>query len=319
MTSQASFEAINYSIRPAKATQRHMIAEAVGRLAAVAPLHLYQYIGFGSTFFIDFKLLHRQYGIKHMTSVEIEVDKKPRFDFNKPYSAVKMHYGSVADFLVSPMMNWRRRSIIWLDYDYRMSSSVLADIDRVIERSLPGSMLVVTVDAEPPSAPMANRRKELEEDKIDLEELLQYVDGGRLSKLGGSGLAQAYRDYATDTLTSKLRATRPELDWEQIFHFRYEDGHRMLTFGGVLVDDVVRPKFRDSHFEGLPFHRDGAEPFEITVPNLTPPEIHKLAQRMPRLTRRDRESLARLSIASEDVENYHALYRYLPAFVESMA
>jgi hypothetical protein len=121
-TPLASFERINYAIRPAKSTERRMMIEAFGRLASFYPLHSYQYVGFGSTFFIDFVWLHRQYGIKHMTSVEIEETKRTHF------------FGS-------PTMKWRRPAIIWLDYDKPLDEEVIADIDRVIERVYLGAFL----------------------------------------------------------------------------------------------------------------------------------------------------------------------------------
>ncbi len=316
MTDAASFEKINYSIRPAKATQRRMIIEAIGRLASFGPLQEYQYVGFGSTFFIDFKLIHREYGLANLTSVEIEKEKRSRFDFNKPYSCVRMYYGSAAEFLGSNRMRWSTRSIIWLDYDYRLDDSVLADIHRVIDRAPSGSLLLVTVDAEPPD--LAEREKTLRDD-IDLDSVLEWVDGGKLFRLGGWGLAGAYHGLATASIESRLRKGPGDRLWRQIGHFHYADGHRMLTFGGVIVDQADLDSFERCNFDDLEFFREGADPFRIEVPNLTGPEIHRLAQGMPKSNKRTRDSLKRLSISEEDVENYRRLYRYLPQFMESHA
>ena len=312
---EASFEKINYSIRPAKATQRHMLIEAIGRLAPIFPLSRYQYVGFGSTFFLDFKMIHRHYGIKHLTSVEREVEKQQRFDFNKPFSCIRMHYGTAADFLSSTDMNWKRPAIIWLDYDYRLNGSVLADIDRVVEKALPGSLLLVTVDAEPP--PAQKRGYELEQE-LNLSQLLHWADGSATA-LGKWNLAEAYWGMASSNLESTLRRVGSDCHWHQLFNFHYKDGHRMLTFGGLLVDSRVKKVIKQCRFGELSYVKRGKDPFEIVVPNLTEPEIHKLAQYMPNLTKRRREYLTRMAIDDVDLTNYRLLYRYLPRFVESQA
>lgn len=308
----ASFEKINYSIRPAKATQRHMLIEAFGRLTPINSLSKYQYIGFGSTFFLDFKMVHRRYGVKKLTSVECEKDKRERFKFNKPFSCITMYYGTAAEFFMSEKMDWSCPAIIWLDYDYRLDGSVLADIDRVVEKAQPGSMLVVTVDAD---LPAPDERREVLEAELGLSKLLGWV-GGRMSRLGDWGLAHAYRAHSTASLKSTLLNRRSDCGWHQLFNFRYQDGHKMLTFGGLLVDKEMKKVVKRCRFNELPYFRPGEKALEIAVPNLTEPEMHKLAQRMPNLTKRSREPLTRLAINDTDIDNYRLLYRYLPRFVE---
>ena len=313
MTPPASFEKINYSIRPGKATQRRMLVEAVGRLAPLYPLHEYQYIGFGSTFFLDFKMIHRQYGLSQLVSIEKEQAKQRRFDFNKPYSCVRMFYGTAAQFLESQRMRWNRPTIMWLDYDYRLSHSVLADIDRVVEKVKPGSLLLVTVDADPP--PGRRMRVELGAE-LEWDRLIEFV-GGKLRSLGGGGLADAYHRYATDEINAKLRRARPECKWEQLFNFRYDDGSRMYTFGGLVVDSEVDRRVGNCRFDELDYYRPGNESFTIKVPNLTSAEVHRLAQSMPKPSKVKREALTKLAIDETDIDNYELLYRYLPQFVES--
>lgn len=73
-----SFEKINYSLRPAKNIERKMILEALYRLSSFHSIREYQYIGFGSTFFTDFSLFHKNMGINDLYSIEIEEDYKER-------------------------------------------------------------------------------------------------------------------------------------------------------------------------------------------------------------------------------------------------
>jgi hypothetical protein len=314
-TPLASFERINYAVRPAKSTERRMMIEAFGRLASFYPLHNYQYIGFGSTFFIDFVWLHRQYGIKHMTSVEIEENKRTRFDFNKPLSCIKMFYGSASRFLASSAINWGRPAIIWLDYDKALDLEVIADIDRVIERVKPGSFLAVTVDADP--GEKSGRLATIDE-AFGTSRLPDWV-GGNPARLGGWSTARVFMEVMTNGLLATMLRARPDCRWKQILNFHYRDGARMLTVGGVVVDEASKDAFARCHFDELAFFRDGVDPFEIRVPNLTGPEMHRLSRELPNLTKRGRAALAKLAISDEDVADYQRLYRYLPRFIEAHA
>lgn len=313
MSGSSSFEKINYSIRPGKSTQRRMMVEAIGRLAALHPLHKYQYIGFGSTFFIDFKMIHRQYGLRKLISIEKEGEKRKRFNFNKPYSCVDMFYGTAAEYFSDGPVAWTKPMIVWLDYDYRMGDAVLADVERILEKALPGSLVVVTVDAEPP--PARERRRELGKE-LDLGKLVRFAKRTNAG-LNKDGLADAYHAYATADIESKLRRARPDCKWRQIFNFRYSDGTRMLTLGGLIADAVIDKKVQACSFAELPYFKSAAEPFPIAVPNLTPAEVHRLAKSMPKPTADRRKTLVNLAIDEEDIRNYELLYRYLPQFVES--
>lgn len=310
-----SFEKINYSVRPAKATERWMMMEAFGRLATFEPLPEYHYVGFGSTFFIDFKLLHRFYGMEHLTSVEQEVDKKRRFDFNKPFSCVKMHYGTAENFLTTKM-KWDKRAIVWLDYDSRLSESMLSDLDRALENCRPGSFICITVDAEPVD-PVTSSLREIRKD-LDKSRLPAWATT-RPASLKGWKLAEAYAHVIRSSIAHTMRTARPGYEWHQVFHFRYRDGARMLTLGGVVVDDTGARLLQQCRFDDLDYHRPDEKAFEIRVPNLTPPEIHHIQRELPNLNATARKRLERLAIEDRDIEDLRLLYRYLPHFVEASA
>ena len=57
--------------------------------------------------------------------------------------------------------------------------------------------------------------------------------------------------------------------FHQIFNFHYSDGAKMLTVGGVLLDEGQTALFEGSSLKGLFYVRTGDEPFRIEVPNLT--------------------------------------------------
>jgi hypothetical protein len=141
-----SFERINYSVRPAKATERHMLFDAVGRLSVFDSLRNYLYVGFGSTFFIDFKQVHQRYGMHRLYSIEQEIQKKPRFEFNRPLNCIEMLYGPSKSMLLDPRIPWQDApAVVWLDYDKSLNLEKLADCERVLTKARHGTMLLVTV------------------------------------------------------------------------------------------------------------------------------------------------------------------------------
>src|SRR4051794_20885935 len=112
-----SYLSVHYLLRPAKNVQRKMLCEALQRLSVYRPVNSYQYVGFGSVYFGDFCLFHRQLGIETMTTIEKHEPDEARVRFNLPYKCVDLKMGSAAARL--PEIDWSTSpSISWLDYDY---------------------------------------------------------------------------------------------------------------------------------------------------------------------------------------------------------
>ena len=138
---------LNFLIRPAKNVERKMMCEVFERLSRIAPLPQYRYIGFGSWGFYDYSLLHRRLGIHDMISIEADEKLKGRIRINKPYKCIDMKWGKSTDRL--PNLDWGKRSIVWLDYFSQLDTSVLDDIQTVTSKAVSGTILAITVDAEP--------------------------------------------------------------------------------------------------------------------------------------------------------------------------
>jgi hypothetical protein len=147
-----SYRQINFSLRPAKSIERKMLCEAFRRLAEFGHVSDYRYIGFGSTYFSDFILVHKTLAIRNMLSIERDDFNKARFEFNRPFHCIKLYFGESNDVL--PELGWRDvRTICWLDYDGKLDSSVLTDVRLFCANAVSGSVLVVTVNAEPDQNP----------------------------------------------------------------------------------------------------------------------------------------------------------------------
>ena len=202
---QDSFEKFDYTLRPAKNIERKMLCEAFGRFATLSALADYAYVGFGSISFKDFSLVHERLGLTDMTSMERAHDKKERFRFNKPYSCVKFRWGESSEIL--PTLSWGKRSIVWLDYDSPLDSSILEDISTATLNLRSGSILVVTVDAKPERLADSNgsnivkERLEALRTRIGENKLPRGTKGSHLAKWG---LSKVCRDVITNEIDEIL-------------------------------------------------------------------------------------------------------------------
>ncbi len=308
-----SYENINYTLRPAKNIERKMIVEGLRRLGAIERLETYRYIGFGSTYFSDFSLIHKTLGISSMLSVEKEIDDEERFRFNKPFKCVRFKFGSSTSVL--PTLSWSQKTILWLDYDGVLDSAVLTDIDYVCSKIRHSSVIVVTVNALPELA-TADRvgvlRTRLGPDKIP--------DGITQTNLAGWGTAAAYRRILHNEIAEALNVRNGaemeahRVGYKQLFDFHYADNAKMLTVGGLIFRTRDEAKVRRCRFEDLDFVRTGEDAYRIEVPNLTFRELHHLESRLPLS---GSVAKASKSLSAEDIQKYSKVYRYFPKFTEA--
>ncbi len=307
----ASYEQINYNLRPAKQIERRMLCEAFHRLSEFGTVRSYRYIGFGSIYFRDFVLLHKEFGISNMISIERDLEKQERFRFNRPFGCIELRFGDSNEIL--PTLPWDVRTIVWLDYDYQLDKGVLTDISWFCANALSGSVLVVTVDARPASI------------KNVLEEFSQHIGEERVPSGTGSkdlmhwGTALVARrvinNHILDELNSRSggRASGSRFRYKQLFHFHYQDTAKMLTVGGVLYDEGQAGKVDACRFGDLAFIKSEDDPHKIEVPKLTYRELQHLDAQLPT---REYRTLDGKGIPQTDLERYAKVYRYFPNFAE---
>lgn len=307
-----SYERVNYALRPAKNIERKMFCEVFYRLAEFGRVDSYRYIGFGSTYFSDFSLFHKSLKISNNVSIEREVVDKERFEFNLPYKCIKLIFGESNAIL--PTLDWSVRTIIWLDYDSQLSQSILTDVVFVCSNAPSGSILIVTVDADP---------DEMEERIPLLTERvgkLKLPSGWSKFKLGDWGTANAYRQIINNEINSTLRdrngvlQSGSKIKYKQLFNFHYADGAKMLTVGGLLYDEGQSGKLASCEFENLDFVRTEDEAYKIEVPSLTLKEIRHLDKQLPC---ENLDLIISPSIPLLDIEKYAKIYRYFPIFVDA--
>lgn len=319
---------INYHLRIAKNIERKMMGEAFARLSLLAPLSKYRYVGFGSEFFNDFALYHQMLSISDMISIERDNHRIDRCKFNRPYGCINIIEGSAGEIL--PQLPWDKKSIVWLDYTEKLSAEILDDVSFLVSQACSGSVLIWSMNANPwddrfdeatggaLSKPdlIQYRRRRLREQLSPLpvaEELVTH-------QLSDWGLAEVFYKLLKSKIESVLQdrnasaSNNEKLVFEQIFNFRYADGVKMLTVGGVLLNSADRGKLGTAAFDGLAFIRNNEIPAKIQVPVLTSREVRHLSRRLPHST----DPLEPLSwLSQKDIEQFKEMYRYYPVFSES--
>ncbi|MFB2835382.1 O-methyltransferase [Floridanema evergladense] len=317
-----SYSKINYRLRPAKAVERKMICDSLRCLSPFGELTSYRYVGFGSTYFSDFILFHKSLHIEDMISIEKDQHAKERFEYNKPFGCIKIKYG--ASYEVLPTIEWNKKSIVWLDYDSPLEKTILDDIDTLIGKLVSGSVLIVTVSAEPERPgeegltieQIAQFREDKLQERLPKEKIpinLESID------LTGKRLGNLYKRIIHNQIEQSIitinstRSADEKLNYKQIFDFRYADGSRMLTIGWLLFEHSYCNLAEQCKFNKNFQVTKLDEPYEINVPNLTLKEIQYLDSQMPT---DDCNAVQRICIPLKDVKSYAELYKYFPSFVE---
>lgn len=311
--SKPSYERINFALRPAKNAERKMIVETLSRLRSFYTLDSYRYIGFGSLYFSDFSLVHRAIGITDMICIEREEGDVERFEFNRPFECIELEFGQSSKVL--PTLEWESRpTVIWLDYDGPIDSTLLSDIHIVCSLIASGSFLLITI---------RNRADDFGEQPTERIEGLKTAIGDKLpahstcdatDKNFGGLLWRIIDSEVKQIVANRSAGLRKDLAFEyrQVLHFDYRDGVRMLTVGGVLYQKGQRSQFAQCDFASLPFSRDKGNACRIRAPLLTYKELRILNEYLPG----ELSSLPDF-LPNAEVKAYAEHYRYFPNYIEA--
>lgn len=312
----ASYRKIDYSLRPAKHTERKMLIEIFRRLAAFEALESYAYSGMGSVWFSDFVLVHRVLGIRSMTSMEWQKGPIERIASNVPLGAIRLIHKDTSQAI--PMLDWDRRQIVWLDYDGLVSPSVLLDVDAVVGRVRSGSVLAISVQCN-------------QADEIDAAASGQGADALTLFKdkfgssavgeideddLRGWGFGSTSRRLITQRLEARIaeinlsKSGAEKLKYTTICHIEYADDARMTTLVVLFYTESETEAFERCNFSVLDFLAAGPV-IRIEMPNLTLLEMRHLQSQLPMA---DIQMIDYKHMPRQDALKYAKLYRYLPNF-----
>lgn len=308
-----SFNKIDYRLRPAKHAERMMLIDLFKRMR-FAPIESYQYVGFGSVAFVDFRMAHKSLGIRDLISIEAteDADEQTRFQHNNPYAGLTLRFGHSSAVL--PTLNFRRRSLVWLDYDVPLTRSMANDLATVGRHAHSGTFVAVTFTSAFPVLP-PQREKELERLREEFADFLpedvraNAFDGAKSSEFGRSTLGAILEKAVADADAGEQEAGKRR-SVRQLCYFRYRDGVAMTTVGWVIVSAADEHLFEACHFDALPFVRRNVDPFRIEIPLVTPFEIREMEKRLPNLG-----AATDLDWIPEALRtSFGNVYRYLPHF-----
>ena len=315
----SSYRKVNYSLRPAKHAHRRMMSEVLSCLYPFQPVREYQYVGFGSLWFEDFKLFHRALGIKRMVSLE-RSGAHERFLANRPFKSVDILFGESNARLQE--IDWNSPSILWLDYDAALSGSVLLDLETAASQMSSGSLLAVTLNVEE-AEEVKESASQGEDPDVALELFRSRFSDFFASKIFSDDLRNApFRNLSFEIVTSKIEkllATRnvgktdvgEKLTVANICNFSYADGHSMATFVFLIFEERHQEQYNDCRFEQLDFLGEVGDLVKVLMPVMTLKEIREVESQLPT---DDVSSINTNGVPESDIKKFAKIYRYLPNF-----
>ena len=311
----ASFDNVNYSLRPSKSIQRQIVFDGVRALHTTLAFQRMVYIGFGSIWFTDFIMAHKALHIADMISIEKDDIGHRRAEFNAPYATVRVLHGSSADILPGLYHEnaiRRRPWILWLDYDTSFNEDLRDDVRSVIEGAPSNTIFLVTMDGKE-NLYGAKPRKRPQR----LRQLLGDVVSDDLPKHACK--PPHFQNTLADLTLNFMQAlaaecARPER-FVPAFRLVYKDTATMVTVGGVLTSrsnaDAATALVRSPHWRCWPDDW-------IRAPHLTVREALALQARLPAEGPLTRESVRSLGFDLDEgqIEAFQKYYREYPAYAQ---
>jgi hypothetical protein len=321
MAKISSTERVQFDLRPSKQVQRRMIVDALQRLAhAGFQISDYQYTGFGSVYFVDFILLHKLLGIRRMWSVEDKGELRERIVFNRPFNCIKVRIAPASS--VIPTLDRDLRHILWLDYDCSLNEENISDILSALRYLPTGSLLLATLDVEPPDVSDLEPRPRTMGPRAWKSYFEAHAGrflppNPKVSDFGKSNIPEITARIF-DALVKSGLAGRLGVSFEPLFNFHYKDGNLMLTVGGMIASEEDRRKIAGSTLsrrsDDVVYVRRSLLDLPYRIPNL-------------KLTRKERLFLdgtvphgaagaPKFHLDERILSEYNEVYRFLPAYAE---
>lgn len=313
----ASFDSINYSLRPSKSIQRYVVFEGARRLQTHMDWENMAYIGLGSVWFTDFTMAHKVLGIDDMVSIEAHEVGYKRAVFNAPFATVQVKQGYTNEVLPALFVDptyAARPWMIWLDYDGAFDEGCADDVRSVIENAPANSVLLVTVNGHEMSYGRVPDRVER------LRDIFGAIVPDEMPKRScrDERMQETLADLLLDFMQSIALDIRRPGGFVPGFRIVYQDSAPMVTVGGVLptkgASKLVRDLVDAQDWCGRP-----SKP--ITAPHLTLKEAAMLQAKLPRKEKLTRAIIQSLGFDLEDqqIEAFQTYYRQYPSFAQILS
>lgn len=310
----ASFDSINYSLRPSKCVQRGIIFEGLKALSDAIGLQNAVYIGLGSIWFTDFVIAHKVLGIDDVISIEKNEIGFRRAKFNKVYRSIDVRYGKSIDKLPEILIEETyedRPWIVWLDYDGALEEEKIIEMRWLLLHAPENSIVLFTFSTTLNAYGKPKDRPER------LKELLGSVVPINLAKddCEKEKLASTLASLTMDFLESFVNDNTRQGGFVRSFQVSYTDSVCMVTVGGILPTcDTTRSANNvvfDKKWKGVVDE-------VIQAPPMTLREVATLQAELPRddeLTRANVRELG-FDLLEDQLRSFQRHNKYLPNFAE---
>ena len=313
----ASFDVVNFSLRPSKAIQRQIVFDGVRDMQASIGLDRMVYVGLGSIWFTDFILAHKMLGINDMVSIEKSEVGHRRAEFNAPFATVRVLHGTSSTVLPTLFVDELIRErpwMIWLDFDGEFDEANRDDIRTVIEGAPSNSFFLVTFNGE-------ERRYGRPSDRLErLRELFGDVVPEGLSKgaCRGDKMPETMANLTEDFMLSIAMDMARLGGFIPAFRTIYRDTTTMVTVGGFLPSEESRDSAEQVVNQGSWRCRPTKR---IVAPHLTLRETLTLQSTLPRDEGLSRPFVRQLGfdLEEEQIEAFERYYKEYPAFAQIVA
>lgn len=312
-----------YHLRPNKYVDRQLFTKTLSSLASIYNIAEYHYIGFGSYLFDDFKLLHHQLNIKKMTSLESDPQMYKRATFNLPYNCISIINTTSTDFITS-FEPQTENYIFWLDYTSPKDiGKQFSDIATLLDKTNCYDIIKVTLNANPASLSPndchgdALHIKRLDELKSRLGENVVPCNidlNDMTAENYPVTLLKCLKRLIDNTLTPSEYDMRYFLP---ILSTVYQDGQKMVTLTGIIVDSVEEENKIRENLEKLEFISLSWEKIaNINIPNLSIKEIIEINKLLPNddALKLIRDQFPFIFQSKGQDESYITYYKYYPNF-----
>ncbi|MGL6376368.1 O-methyltransferase [Aeromonas hydrophila] len=322
----SSGTSIPYHLRPNKAVERGLFIHSLRKLNNFFNISDYCYIGFGGPFLEDFKVLHHELKIKDMICIEIDDNVRLRQQFNKPLSCINFGDNACSSTKFINDHTFDKQTIVWLDYvSFNDLYQQLSDVNRLLNNLSHGDIFKITLNANSANLGSINDTSILMEYRLEQFKKLitsdyephDITEESMHSREFPNALLKALRRAIAKGMTSST-----QLEVIPISAFVYEDGQKMLTVMGVVINKNTKSDFiKKTRIESWPYYsKDWQEPINITLPALSARERLLVEQMLPDSNYDDIRRALGFYIGSaerpakEQMESFISYYRSFPWF-----
>ncbi len=342
MTGAPSFERFDYILRTNKHIERKLVFDVLHAASRIFGLRDHWYVGFGSMWFGDFRLAHKALGIREMLSLEHQ-EHAERADFNRPFSCVSVIPGESSQALPHVAEEkWRAPAIAWLDYDKELNGDVIADLDLLITKSAPNSVLIVTLNGvrgtyriRKPNG--QNTRSETSVGVVESFLGESSTPARFIPSVNAAGVAQdvqesRFPEFFAEALLTHLQhrlvhsareVAGERMQFVPLYSISHKDGADMVTVGGAICKESDADKWRTcvSDHPILSDQNGMVSYCRLDLIPVTLKEKITLDSCLPLPEEEDAFLVsakgAGIKLADDELRKYRKFYRHFPVFVES--